>query len=150
GGSGAFGAAPGNVTLSAGRDVSGHFVVRNGVGTIDAGRDAGTSARQLALSLVSGGWEVHAEHDIILQEVRNPNGIFNNLGFGSSPTKHFFDYAPEAYTLLHADNAVRLTGSALPRNDDSFERGITPIYPGRLEITAGAGGVFLGNDITLF
>ncbi|HVV72480.1 MAG TPA: filamentous hemagglutinin N-terminal domain-containing protein, partial [Verrucomicrobiae bacterium] len=150
GGSGAFGAAPGNVTITAGRDVAGHFVVRNGTGTITAGRDAGTSTRLLALSLVSGGWTVNALEDILLQEVRNPNGIFNNVGFGSSATKHFFDYAPDAYTILNAGNSVQLRGTALPRYTDTFEQGITPIYPGTLEITAGAGGVILGNDVTLF
>jgi hypothetical protein len=117
---------------------------------IHAGQDAGTSSSQLALSLVSGGWEVDAVRDIVLQEVRNPNGVFNNLGFGSSPTRHLFDYSPDAYTILNAGQEVQLTGSALPRNDDSFEQGITPIYPGRLEITSGSGGVVLGNDVTLF
>lgn len=150
GGSGAFGAAPGNVTVVAGRDVAGHFVVRNGSGRISAGRDAGTTTKLLALSLVSGGWTVHAARDILLQEVRNPNGIFNNLGFGSAATKHYFDYAADAYTILGAGNSVQLRGTALPRYDDTFEQSITPIYPGRLEITAGAGGVSLGNDVTLF
>jgi filamentous hemagglutinin family protein len=150
GGSGAFGVAPGNVTLTAGHDVVGHFVVCNGIGSITAGHDAGISTLQLALSLVSGGWNVTAGNDILLQEVRNPNGIFNNLGFGSSLTRHAFDYSADAYTVLNAGDAVQLTGSALPRNDDNFERDIPPIYPGRLEITAGSGGVTLGNDVTLF
>jgi filamentous hemagglutinin family protein len=149
-GSGAFGVAPGNVTLTAGRDISGHFVVRSGVGTITAGRDAGTASRLLALSLVSGGWNVFAAHDILLQEVRNPNGIFNNLGSSTSANRHRFDYSPDAYTILNAGNSVQLRGTALPRYNDTFEQGITPIYPGRLEITAGAGGVTLGNDVTLF
>ncbi len=130
--------------------VQGHFVVRNGTGTITAGRDAGTSTRLLALSLVSGGWTVNAARDILLQEVRNPNGIFNNTGFGSSATKHFFDYAPDAYTVLNAGNSVQLRGTSLPRYNDIFEEGIAPIYPGTLQITAGAGGVILGNDVTLF
>lgn len=150
GGSGAFGSAPGNVTLSAGRDVIGHFVVANGTGVIHAGRDAGAGSSQLALSLVSGGWEVDAGRDIVLQEVRNPNGVFNSLGFGSSPTRHLFDYSSDAYTILDAGRQVQVTGSALPRNDDSFEEGIPPIYPGRLDINAGSGGVVLGNDVTLF
>jgi len=37
----AFGAAAGNVSIQAGRDVIGHYVVRNGLGTIVAGRNAG-------------------------------------------------------------------------------------------------------------
>ncbi|MEI9962340.1 MAG: hypothetical protein WDM76_14750 [Limisphaerales bacterium] len=75
-GSGAFGAMPGDVTLTAGRNVTGHYIVANGAGIINAGNDAGTSASELALSLVSGGWTVSATRDIVLQEVRNPNGYF--------------------------------------------------------------------------
>src|SRR5262249_49384919 len=41
GGTGAFGAEPGNVSLSSGRDIIGHYIVRNGHGIISAGRDAG-------------------------------------------------------------------------------------------------------------
>lgn len=149
-GSGAFGAAPGNVTLNAGRDVQGHFVVRNGVGSINAGRDAGTAGRLLALSLVSGGWTVNATRDVLLQEIRNPNGVFNNLGSATSPWYHLFDYSPDAYAILNGGNSVQLRGTGLARYDDAFEQGITPIYPGRLEIAAGAGGVVLGNDVTLF
>ncbi len=149
-GSGAFGAAPGDVTITAGRDVQGHFVVRNGVGTVTAGRDAGTSTRFLALSLVDGGWNVTAARDILLQEVRNPNGIFNNLGSSTSPWRHLFDYSPDAFTILNAGHSVQLRGTALPRHNDTFEQGIPSVYPGRLEIAAGAGGVTLGNDVILF
>src|SRR5208283_4805794 len=39
-GSGAFGPEPGNVTLIAGRNVEGHYVVADGTGTITAGNDA--------------------------------------------------------------------------------------------------------------
>lgn len=150
GGSGAFGAEPGNVSLTAGRDISGHYVVRNGKGSIQAGRNAGTASRLLALSLVRGGWDVHAGQDILLQEVRNPNGIFNNLGSTTSPNRHLFDYAPDAYTTLEAGNSVQLRGTALPRYTDVFSQGMTPIYPGAMKIKAGAGAVILGNDVTLF
>ena len=149
-GSGAFGAKPGNVTVVAGQDVSGHYVLRNGTGAIRVGRDAGTASRLLALSLVSGGWSVTAARDVLLQEVRNPNGLFNNLGSSSSPQRHRFDYAAEAYTLLEAGNSVQLRGSALPRYNDTFSQGMPPIYPGLLKIQAGAGGVNLGNDLLLF
>ncbi len=150
GGSGAFGAAAGNVNITAGRDVQGHFVLRNGIGTISAGRDAGTAARLLALSLVDGGWNVEATHDILLQEIRNPNGTFNNLGGSSSAWHHLFDYSAAAFAKLTAGNSVQLRGTALPRNSDTFEQGIPSIYPGRLEISAGSGGVVLGNDVLLF
>ncbi len=151
GGSGAFGAA-GNVTIAAGGNVSGHYVVANGTGKIFAGvqkdasgnlvtdssgdyilnpastGSAGTEVRNIALSLVDGGWTVNAARDILLQEVRNPNGLFNDVGFGSSTTKHYFDYAPDAYVTLNSGNSVQLLGESLPRYND-FEKGITPIYP---------------------
>lgn len=149
-GSGAFGRQPGDVTIRAGRDVQGHFVVRNGTGRIEAGRNAGVANRLLALSLVDGGWTVQAASDILLQEVRNPNGIFNSLGSTASPFRHLFDYSPSAYVRLVAGNSVQLRGSALPRYPDVFSQGMTPIYPGTLEIEAGRGGVELANDVTLF
>lgn len=149
-GSGAFGAQAGNVSVTAGQDVAGHFVVRNGIGTVSAGRDAGTATRLLALSLVSGGWTVDSGRDILLQEVRNPNGLFNNLGSSRSPNRFRFDYAPDAFVTLNGANSVQLRGSALPRFADTFSQGMAPIYPGTLKIQAGAGGVQLGNDVTLF
>lgn len=149
-GSGAFGAQPGDVTITAGRDVSGHYVVRNGAGSITAGRDAGTASRLLALSVVTGGWTVNAGRDLLLQEVRNPNGLFNNLGSSTSPNRHRFDYAPDAYTFLTAGNSVQLRGTGLPRYSDVFSQGMPPIYPGNLTIEAGAGGIVLGNDVVLY
>jgi filamentous hemagglutinin family protein len=149
-GSGAFGAAPGNVSVTAGRDVQGHFVVRNGAGTIQAGRNAGTATRLLALSAVDSTWDVSAANDILLQEVRNPNGIFNNLGSSTAPFRHRFDYSDDAAVSLTAGNSVQLRGSALPRYGDTFSQGMSPIYPGTLTIRAGAGGVIVGNDVTLF
>lgn len=147
-GSGAFGAAPGNVTITAGHDVIGHYVVMDGAGVINAGRDAGSTTRLLALSVADGGWTVNAGQDIMLQEVRNPNGIFNNKGFSTTASKHLFDYSPGAYTVLDAGDAVDLLGSSLPRN--SGEQSIPEIFPPTLDIIAGAGGVTLGNNITLF
>lgn len=149
-GSGAFGAEPGQVTITAGRDVAGHFVARNGQGTITAGRNAGTPSRLLALSLVKGGWTVNAAQDLLLQEVRNPNGVFNNLGSSTSANRHRFDYAPDTFVSLTAGNAVQLRGTALPRYLDAFSQGMPPIYPGILTVQAGAGGVVLGNDLILF
>jgi filamentous hemagglutinin family protein len=149
-GSGAFGAQPGNVTVQAGRDVQGHFVVRNGTGSITAGRNAGVASRLLALSLVDGGWTVDAGADILLQEIRNPNGLFNNLGSTTAPFRHLFDYAASAHATLTAVNSVQLRGTALPRYADAFSQGMAPIYPGTLTVSAGAGGVQLANDVTLF
>src|SRR5690606_9181154 len=121
-----------------------------GTGNITAGRNAGTASRLLALSLVNGGWTVNAAQDILLQEVRNPNGLFNNLGSSSAVNRYRFDYAADAYTILNAGNSVQLRGTALPRYTDAFSQSMLPIYPGILEITAGAGGVILGNDLILF
>jgi filamentous hemagglutinin family protein len=149
-GTGCFGPTPGNVILTAGHDITGHYVVANGSGTIEAGHNAGTLTSMLALSLISGGWNVSAGHDILLQEVRNPNGIFNDFGSASSPLLHYFDYSPDAYTILTAGDGVELLGTALPRYPDSFDSSIPSIYPPTLEITAGAGGVTLANDVILF
>ena len=147
GGSGAFGAGPGDVTVTAGGSVYGHFVVRNGTGTITAADAAGEANRQLALSLVKGSWDVAAT-DIALQEVRNPNGIFNRAGRPSDATFHRFDYDAAASVTLTATDGVQLLGGALPRNPN--EAGVPVLYPPTLDITAGAGGVLLGNNLTLF
>ena len=147
GGSGAFGAEAGDVTLSAGRDVVGHYVVRNGEGHITSGRDAGTQISQLALSLVKGSWDVNAGRDIFLQEVRNPNGIFNNRGFSGVLTRHLFDYDLAASVSLKAANSVQLLGVSLPRNQSET---LPAIYAPSLSIEAGAGGVVFGNNLYLF
>jgi len=149
-GTGCFGPAPGNLTLTAGQNVTGHYVVADGTGTISAGNNAGTTTESLALSLIDGGWSVTAGNDILLQEVRNPNGVFNDFGPASASTRNYFDYAPSDYVILNAGNGVDLLGTALPRYTDSFDANIPCIYPPTLEITAGAGGVTLGNDVILF
>ncbi len=115
-GSGAFGSAAGNVTLNAGGNVTGHFVLANGTGTINTGGDAGTTGANLALSLIDGGWTVIAAKDIYLQEVRNPNGVFNSAP-RSSPVSYLFNYDPLASVTLNGGNSVTITGSSpLPRN----------------------------------
>ena len=154
-GSGAFGSAPGDVTVTAGHDVLGHFVVANGTGKITAGNDAGTTGKQLALSLIRGGWNVDAADNIYLQEVRNPNGIFNSLnsnatGGKPSASQHFFDYSADAFVNLVAGNGIELSGASLPRNGSTFDKGIPEIFPGILRLTAGAGGVTLDRDVMLF
>jgi filamentous hemagglutinin family protein len=167
-GSGAFG--PGNVTLSAGRNVVGHYVLANGTGVIKAGVNAGTTAadpgctdggpeptpqEELALSLINGSWTVQAAQDINLQEVRNPNGIFNEAGGASYKGYHLFDYwtgdatTPCDSVTLNAGNSVQLLGDNVPRNSDESPS-VPIIYPPMLNITAGTGGVVLGADIILF
>ena len=161
-GSGAFGS--GNVTLSAGRNVVGHYVVALGAGIINAGVNAGTTAsdpgyadgdpeptpqEELALSLINGSWNVLVTHDINLQEVRNPNGVFNEQGTVRSRSYHFFDYAAADSITLDAGNSVQLLGDNVPRNSDESPA-VPIIYPATLNISAGAGGVVLGSDVILF
>jgi filamentous hemagglutinin family protein len=176
-GSGAFGPQVGNVTIVAGGNVIGHYVEANGTGAIYAGvkmvngipvdadgnpvtdgksyvldsttGSAGTANNLLALSLIAGGWTVDAAQDIYLQEVRNPNGVFNSYTSGGTikPTYHYFNYAKDAYVNLSAGNSVHLgdDSSNLPRdNSDSID--IPFIYAPILNIVAGAGGVTLNED----
>ncbi len=157
----------GNVTVVAGGNVTGQYVIANGSGNISAGvkmdangnpltdgagkyllgasGSAGTDQLNpnLALCLVSGGWNVNAAQNIILQEVRNPNGEFNVSG--GAAYNHYFDYALNDYVNLNAGNLVQLGGSAsaLPRVDSLH---VPIIYPSSLNITAGAGGVLLDSD----
>jgi len=105
---------------------------------------AGTSQSDpnLSLSLISGGWNVAAAQDILLQEVNNPNGVFDT-GAGAA-FEHYFDYAPGDYVNLSAGNLVQLgaAATALPR---AAGLAIPFIYPSVLNITAGDGGVTLGT-----
>lgn len=133
-GSGAFGATAGDVTVVAGGNVYGHYVVANGQGKIAAGTAAGAPNRQLALSLVKGSWDVSAT-DIALQEVRNPNGTFNRVGSKSVATYHRYDYDPAASVTLTAASGVQLVGGSLPRN--SGESSVPVLYPPTLKIAAG-------------
>jgi filamentous hemagglutinin family protein len=152
-GSGAFGAAPGNVTLMAGGNVTGHYVLANGSGSITAGMSAGTGNGNtgFALSLIKGGWVVNAANNILLQEVRNPNGMFNSQTYvtGTSvrnPLQYLFNYDPLAYVVLDAGQGVTITGGG-PRPAGSRE-GL--IFPPSLTIEAGAGGITLKQNLSLF
>lgn len=150
GGTGAFGAQPGNVTVTAGGNVYGHYVVANGIGTINAGKNAGAEAGDpFALSLISGGWTINAPNgNIYLQEVRNPNGDFNNTtSFGGPSAGHYrFTYGQQSYVDLSA-NGVYLTDDSVPRYSGAA---IPVLYPPILDIAAGSGGVTLEGDIALF
>jgi len=148
-GTGAFGPTPGNVTITAGGSVTGHYVVANGAGVINAGINAGNANKLLALSLINGSWMVNAPNGAInLQEVRNPNGIFNTVGGGSAPTTHRFDYAPDSSVTLNG-NSVSLAGGALPRAATAANA-VPIIYPPTLTIDAGPGGITLGNSVKLY
>jgi filamentous hemagglutinin family protein len=163
-GTGAFGAQAGNVTINAGRNVYGHYVLANGVGTITAGNTVGISGAPnpqgvtgdqtaFALSLIAGTWNVNAPNgNIYLQEVRNPNGVFNTVG--STIAAHLFDYASDATVNLDAGIGVSLTDVSVPRPDANGSTTVVDavpvIYPPILNITAGPGGVTLQGNVTLF
>jgi hypothetical protein len=155
-GSGAYGSQPGNVTIVAGGDVKGHYLVANGTGSIFAGGSVGAdlSNNGLALSLINGGWNVTAAQNILLQEVRNPNGDFDYNG--GTAYNHYFNYAPDDYVNLSAGNRVQLGASVqLPRLSSTLDAkyNVPVIYPSILNITAGDGGVKLGPgspSLTLF
>ena len=172
-GSGAYGHLSGqigNVTVVAGGDVTGNYMVADGTGSIYAGvkmdangnpvtdvsgnymlgatGSAGDSqtSPNLALSLITGGWNVTAAQNIFLQEVRNPNGIFDVSG--GAAYKHYFDYGLNDYVDLTAGNMVQLgaSSSLIPRVDLIGSFPVPIIYPPILDITAGAGGVLLNED----
>lgn len=147
-GTGAFGANPGNVTITAGGSVYGHYVVANGRGTITAGQDVGNSSGDVALSLIKGSWNLVAQSgSISLQEVRDPNAVFNDFSGGSNLGRHYVDYDSLASVSLQAENGgVALTGANIPRPNG----GVSIIYPPSLEIAAGSGGVLLNKTISLF
>ena len=148
-GSGAFGANPGNVTINAGGNVYGSFVVTHGRGTITAGGNIGDATKNVALSLVNGSWTLNAPNgNIYLQEVRNPNGIFNDSKAPNPGLYHFFDYDPQASVSLNAGIGVDLTGASLPRGSMGLPLG--PILPPILDISAGSGGVTMENTFILF
>ena len=152
-GTGAFGSQPGNVSITAGGNVYGHYVAVNGVGTITASQNIGTASKNVALSLATGSWNLDALNgNIYLQEVRNPNGVFNTLGTATT-AKHYFDYNPAAAVNLVAGDGVYLTGSSLPRTSDTIVNNVSylpVLLPPSLSISAGSGGVVLENNFTLF
>ena len=149
-GTGAFGPEPGNVTISAGGSVFGHYVVANGTGIINASQDIGavSASQNVALSLINGSWTLTANKgSIYLQEVRNPNGVFNSVGGVSSPGYHLFNYDPLASVTLNAlEGGVYLTGLSLPRPNDPVPIVLPPI----LSINSGLGGVVLETTMSLF
>ena len=170
-GSGAFGA--GNVTLIADGNIAGHYQLFAGVGGVYAGYKtdgngnpvadanatgsyAGSSAIPLALSLTgvpasqnggtACGWNVHASQNILLQEVRNPQGVFGDLNGA-----YTFNYAPDSYVTLTAGNEIQLGGTAaIPRISSNPGAEIPTIYPPSLMAQAGAGGVWLGANVLLY
>ena len=146
---GAFGSEAGDVSLTAGGTVFGNFMVRNGTGAIQAAVDVGSASSPISLGLVSGGWTVGAARDLYLNEVYNPNGVLNGSRVVYGARMAFqFDYALDAFANLTGGNSVHLMGNNLARVANNADR--TAIYAPILDITAGAGGVELGNDLVLY
>jgi filamentous hemagglutinin family protein len=160
-GTGAFGTQAGNVTITAGGSVYGHYVLANGSGTITANTgNVGTAATdgQFALSLISGGWSVNAPNgNIYLTEVRNPNALYNNTAPARRQTApsgaNVFTYAANDSVSLSAGDGVYLTGFAtlanVPRISGAADA-VPIVYPPILNISAGAGGVTMEGDVTLY
>src|SRR5262249_53106253 len=125
-----------------------------------AGRNIGDSSGDVALSLIKGSWNLYAGWDpiaqkvqdgvgiISLQEVRNPNGVFNSVSGGSNAGRHLFDYDPLSSIGLYAGLGVYLTGLNIPRPAGSI--GVPIIFPPSLDIAAGAEGVVLEKTVILF
>jgi hypothetical protein len=110
-------------------------------GNIGAAPVAGNpSTSPVALSLISGVWNVFAANDISLKEVNNPNGAFN------TSQSFLFNYAPDAAANFWAGNAIELTGANLGRLS-TVNR--TPIYAPILSLNAGAGGILIDKSILL-
>ncbi len=156
GGTGAFGSQPGNVTINAGGDVSGHYVLANGIGAITAAGNIGppTTSGGFALSLVKGSWNISAPNgSIYVQDIRNPNGVFDDhagsvAGYAGY---HLFDYDPSASVTLQAGQSVEITGAGAPHGIPSAPGISVPfLFPPTLNVTAGAGGFVIDTDVILF
>lgn len=154
-GTGAFGPQHGDVYVKAGGDVFGHFVLANGSGQIIAGGDIGVpllgaQSQGFALSLIKGDWSVTAGGNIYLQDIRSPNGIFNDRNVSGYPGYHYFDYDPAASVLL-AGNSVEITGTGAPHTMPSSPGTPIPLlFPPILTVAAGAGGFILDSSVILF
>lgn len=140
----------GDVFVKAGGSVYGHFVIADGAGTIMATGNAGESSTQLALTTRTGSWSVEAQN-IALQEVRNAQGVFNNIGGSDSVNSyyHLFDYStgsgaiPVTSVNLKALDTIDLVDANLPRNKTETTS-LPAIFPPVLNMTA-PGGIILGN-----
>lgn len=161
-GSGAFGRQPGNVTISAGGNVFGHYVLANGVGSITAHGNigvplvnsdgsAGDPTRGFALSLINGDWNVHADGNIYVQDVRNPNGVFGQRSGGNNSYAgyHVFDYDPQD-SLSFDGYSVEITGLDAPHRVPNVQQSIPLIFPPSLHVTTEAGGFVMDQSVTLF
>jgi len=162
-GAGAFGTEPGNVTITAGGNVSGNYVVANGVGSVTAGGNIGVpvaatdQALGFALSLINGSWSVYAPNgSIYLDDVINPNGVFNDNTRADYTGYHYFDYGALDSVLLDAGDSVQITGAYVPLAVASDDYNNAPsdtvpiLLPPTLQVIAGSGGFVLDTSVILF
>lgn len=140
----------GDMTLTAGNAVFGQYLVHNGNGTINA-HQIGASSSGISLALATGHWNLNAKYgaggksgDIYLNEIFNPQGTFNTV-YKVNGLAHVYDYANDASLKLTAGHGITLTGDALAGGTSAH-----PIYPPILGLSAGAGGITLGNDVVLY
>jgi filamentous hemagglutinin family protein len=148
---GTFGSQAGNLALQAGRDIRGNFMVENGRASVIAGRDIGSAGTGSSFGLSHGGWTLHADQDLYLNEIFNPSGSLNANRSVFGPRLTFqFDYAANAYANLFGGHSIVLTGDNIAHTADNPVRQDYAIYPPILSMDAGAGGITLDKDVILY
>ena len=103
--------------------------------------------------MVEGSWNISAPNgSIYLQDVRNPNGVFNDKGNATTYAGyHLFAYAPSSSLTLEAGQSVEITGAGAPHGIPSSPGVSVPIlFPPTLNVTVGSGGFVLDTDVILF
>ncbi len=138
----------GNLTITAGRNIYGNYVVGDGTGKITAGGDVGVglssknlTTESFALSLINAQCSVYAPNgNIYVQDIDNPNGIFNDASIkGSAYHKFDASYADSSVLLDAADN-VEITGFQAPQAAPSVLQSGTTIpmwVPSSFSVIAG-------------
>jgi filamentous hemagglutinin family protein len=160
----------GNLTVIAGRDVSGGvYYVQKGNALVAAGRDVGSS-RELSgeilyplLAVGSGRVDVRAGRNATIESAFNPTALRQaavNTGNTRTNTSYFFTYAPEAGVSVGAlSGTARLSNNVdlLTQLPGSFFTGAgaieTPtaaVYPGTVRVAAFSGDVEVDRPFTLF
>ena len=129
----------------------------------NADAEVGNSTSPVTLGLIAGAWNVWSGGGIFIQNVLNPNGTFNynslkvpageyvgDVGDSTVPVKTTFlyDYAPNAAANFWAGNSITLSGQNLPYVN-GYQTTAPIIYPPILSLSAGAGGITVGNSIVL-
>lgn len=158
-GSGAFGPEAGNVTITAGGNVYGNYVVANGIGSITAkngnigvsATDPNADVDSFALSLINGSWTVAAPNgNIYVQDILNPNGIYDDTSTRGFSGYHNFDYGAGDSVTLDAGGSIELTGYEAPQSPPSAGGTDLPIIlPPQLTVISG-GDFTLDTSAILF